>query len=226
MIITDFDGVLFNDYRFKRDYKGLLTRLGISSRMHQQAYQEAKTKHASCTYRHDTHLAIMKQKMPSIDTRAAQKEINRLVARSAEYLYRDARPFLSYWRKKGESIALVSSGFSFQKKKVRASGLLWFFRRAIVTGTALKVEPVQSIVRKFPREFFVFMDDRRAVTDAIKKLFPFFCVIQVIRRKEQERSVRADAIVKNLAEARTFCAKAFLSCGLQKEKSTLDESRR
>lgn len=209
MIITDFDGVLFDDERFKRDYKRLFSRFGIPARIHQVAYRASKYHHPSGAYHHGAHLDAIRRSMPSASTQKIEQEIFKLLSTSAEYLYRDATPFLSYWKKKGENIALVSSGFAFQKKKVQACGLLPFFQPAVIAGTALKVEAVGDIIRRFPEEHFVFMDDRSPVTDAIKKEFPFVFVIQVARRGEQERSRDADAIVKNLKQARTFCEKVL-----------------
>ena len=205
MIISDFDGVLFNDHRFKGDYKWLFTRSGVPHRVHQAAYREAKKTHASGAYRHDKHLAIVRQKMPLIDPRAMEKNISQFLARSGTYLYSDALPFLSYWKKRKQKLALVSSGFAFQKKKVAASGLRHFFHPAVITGTQLKVEPIGRIIKKFPGERVVFMDDRKEVVDAIKKAFPRIFVIQVVRRSSKERSTRADAVVKNLAAARALC---------------------
>lgn len=226
MIITDFDGVLFNDERFKRDYKRLFRRLGIPSSIHQAAYRESKSHHPSGAYHHGAHIASMRRKMPLVNAKRTEKEVFKLLRRSAQYLYHDAKPFLSYWQGRGQRIALVSSGFVFQKKKVRACGLLSFFRPAVITGTALKVEPVRDIVRRFPEERFVFMDDRLPVVDAIKKHFPDIFVIQVVRRKEQARSKNVNAVVRDLGEARKLAEKYFGGRSVfQKGKSPLGESR-
>ena len=209
MIISDFDGVLFNDQRFKAAYRRLFVRSGIPASIHEVAYSEAKKAHASGAYRHAKHIAIVRQKMPKINPRVMEKKIHALLARSGTYLYPDATPFLKYLHARGEKLALVSSGFAFQKKKVAASGLKHFFRPAVVTPISLKVAPVGKIVKAFPREQIVFMDDRIEVVDAIKHAFPRIFVIQVVRRRDQKRSTRADAVVKNLAAARVLCEKVI-----------------
>lgn len=201
MIILDFDGVLFDDERFKRDYWRLFRRHGVAHRIHQAAYAESKAMHRG-GYRHDLHLSFIRKRVPAFKIADAQRDIHKLLAGSAAYLYRDAKPFLRHWKSKGETLALVSSGNAFQKRKVRASGLSPFFRATVVADTTDKVDPVRTLVRGSRAARAVFIDDRKNFVDAVKRNFPRILVVQMIRRKDQERSTRADVIVRNLAQAR------------------------
>jgi len=203
MIILDFDGVLFNDERFKRDYWRLFRRAGIPHRIHQDAYIASKELHRG-GYRHDLHLTLVKRHMPAVQIPALEQNIWKLLGHSAEYLYHDTKPFLRYWQSKGEALALVSSGNAFQEKKVHSSGITSLFLAAIVADTSDKVYPVRALVKRAGRNRIVFIDDRRNFVDAVKQNFPRILVLQMIRRRDRERSVAADAIVPNLAAARRF----------------------
>ena len=205
MIILDFDGVLFNDERFKKDYWDLFRRFGIPYRVHQTAYREAK---AVCRghYRHDVHLEMIRRKIPSADTRRIMYGIEQLLAGSAVYLYRDARPFLTYWRKRGQRLGLISNGGLFQRKKIAASGLLPFFQIAIVTEEG-KSKPIQSIIRRLRNEPGVFIDDKSSVIEEVKQKIPQLSVLQMMRRRRQERSRHADTSVVTLAAVRQLLAR-------------------
>lgn len=207
MIILDFDGVLFNDECFKRDYQRLFARFGISPVVYRSGY--ARTKSAHGGYSPDTHLAILRQEAPALRIRDVAREIEHLLAWSALYLYRDAGPFLSYWKTRGEPLILASSGFAFQKKKVRASGTLPFFQRTLIIESASKVKPLAEILARHTGELIVFIDDKKAVVDEVKQNFPNLLVLQMVRRGGQEISVCADAIVSNLAGARRLIVRRW-----------------
>lgn len=205
MIILDFDGVLFNDERFKRDYWRLFRRHGISHRAHQAAYAESKARHRG-GYCHDLHLALIKKRVPTLPVKKVEQDIWKLLARSADYLYADALPFLRHWKSKNEQISLVSSGNAFQKRKVRAGRLSRFFLAVIVADTSDKVAPVRMLARRGGRNPVFFIDDKKSFTDAVKRALPDVFVIQLVRRRGEEQSTCADAIVRNLASARRIIA--------------------
>lgn len=203
LLILDFDGVLFNDERFKRDYRSLFRRHGIPHHVHQGAYAESKTRHRG-GYRHELHLALIHERVPSLGIPEIESDIRILLARSRDYLFADAEPFLRHWQARTMRLALVSSGRIFQKRKVAASGIVHLFRPVVVADTSDKVAPVRDIIKKAPAGAVFFIDDKKSVVDAVKKNFPHISVIQLVRRKWQEHSARADAIVPNLAAARRF----------------------
>ena len=209
MIILDFDGVLFNDERFKRDYWRLFRRAGIPHRIRQDAYEESKKQHRG-GYRHDLHLALIQKRIPTFRILGMERDIWKLLKRSNDYLYQDAKTFLRYWKSEGEPLALVSSGNEFQKEKIRASGIARLFFVAIVADTSDKVNPIRTLLKRVRSERIFFIDDRKNVLEAVKQNFPHMTVIQMVRHKKQERSRRADAIVANLAAARRFIEKEHL----------------
>lgn len=207
LLVLDFDGVLFNDTRFKRDYERLFAYHGVPRRIHRAAYAESRSLHHG-SYRHDLHIALMQKHIPTLQLPRIERGIEKLLAHAEEYFYADALPFLRYWQSKKERIALLSRGNKFQKRKVRASGVARFCKPVVVADTTDKVAPLRRIIKTATERQIVFIDDTKHVVDAIKQNFPHVLVIQMMRHKEQERSTQADAIVPNLAAARRFILKA------------------
>lgn len=207
--MLDFDGVLFDDERFKRDYWRVFRHAGIPHRAHQRAYAESKKRHVG-GYRHDLHLALLSRDFPKLNVSRLERNIWRLLASSKKYLYRETRPFLRHWRARRMPLVLVSSGNAFQKEKVRASRLAPFFQSVAVTDTVDKVAPIGTLIKRFNPPRAVFIDDKKSFVDAVKSRFPDILVLQMIRRKDQEQSAHADAVVSNLAAARRVIAQRIL----------------
>lgn len=199
MIVLDFDGVLFNDTRFKKDHAAVFARFGISRRRYEHHYREVKKQHGG--YRHHRHINLMRRQHERLNLREAGRAIDTLVKKSHAYVYHDALPFLNYAKKRGINLALVSNGDGFQKKKVAASGLLPFFRHAIVAEG-----PKSRLIRKLPahsrRGGIVFIDDKKSVLEEVQKNIPGAMTIQIVRRAAQERSTQAHRVVRNLTTAR------------------------
>ncbi|GEM_PF-1556562 len=207
MIILDFDGVLFDHRRFKGDYRRMLRRqFGIPYQIYEETYAEARTARRHI-YHHAAHLVLIRKTLPVLRHKDIERVAKKLLGRSATYLYKDAESFLSYWKAKKQTLALISNGFAFQKKKVAQSGLAGFFRRIIITDSHDKVAPLRTLIGRSRPADTVFIDDKKRLVDAVKKRFPAMVVIQLVRRKAQERSERADIIVPNLAAARRFIEK-------------------
>lgn len=203
LLVLDFDGVLFNDTRFKRDYERLFARHGVPRRIHRAAYAESRALHHG-GYRHDLHIMLIQKHILTLQRAHIERDIGKLLAHAGEYFYRDTLPFLRYWQSKKERMALLSRGNQFQKTKVRASGVARFCKPAVVADTADKVAPLRHIIKTAAERQIVFIDDTTHMVDAIKQNFPHVLVIQMVRRKDQERSTHADAIVHSLAAARRF----------------------
>lgn len=203
LLVLDFDGVLFNDTRFKRDYERLFARHGVSRHIHQVTYAESRSLHHG-GYRHDLHIALIRKHIPTLQLSGIERGIDDLLSHASEYFYADALPFLRYWQSKRKRTALLSRGNKFQKTKVRASGVARFCKPAVVADTVDKVAPLRRIIKSTAERQIVFVDDTKHMVDAVKQNFPHVLVIQMVRGKKQERSARADAIVPNLAAARRF----------------------
>lgn len=205
MYILDFDRVLFNYGRFSREYLRTFRSFGVSRRLFFATYAASRKTHND-VYRHETHVRLLKEAVPALRTRELERGVAALLRRSSAYIYGDARQFLSDARKQKSDVVLVSHGFRLQEKKIRASGITRFFRKIIVTDDPDKTRAVAAALGRTDPANAVFIDDKRHITDAVKKKFPRMLVIQLVRRRRQERSTRADAVVATLAAARRVIA--------------------
>jgi FMN phosphatase YigB (HAD superfamily) len=209
MIILDFDGVLFNDLRFKRDYERLFRRAGVPRRAYRDTYARARDLPGG-VYRHDLHLALIRAHISAARLAALERGIMDFGRRTAGYLYRDAVPTLRYWQSAGEPLALVSCGHDFQRTKVMSSGIASFFADIVIADTQDKATPVGDLLRRHMPPRAVFIDDRAYLSDSVKKHSPRVTVLQMIRRKGGERSRHADGVVSSLAAAQRWTEKNLL----------------
>lgn len=203
MIVLDFDGVLVDDARFKKAYARAMQNLGISRPVFDTAYAATKKKHNG-GFRYATHLAAIKHLSPRADARLLRRNLYALIARLPDFVYPEALSFLSNCRARGETLALLSGGCATQRRRVSASGLTRFFQTITVTEAPLKVQPMGALLRRFREDRTIFIDDKKKIIDAIKRRYPTVRAIHMLRRKGEEQSMHADAVLHNLAAARRF----------------------
>ena len=196
ILILDFDGVVFDYVRFKKDCAAVFKKLGASARAYYETYDAVKK--ISGGYLPVAQIESLKKKYPAIHSTALAEEIKKLTLQSARYLYSDARAFLMSCKKSELPVMLVSAGSSFQKQKIAASNTRQFFKKVVVVIGSAKSAPIQKIIRQFPKKQCVFVDDRADVLDEIKRILPDVFVVQMLRGgNKRERSVYADARVRN-----------------------------
>lgn len=203
--MLDFDGVLLDDERFKKDYTLVFKRFGISKAAYQSTYHAAKIKTGGY-YAPDVHLAILQKQYPRLHKEELARAISMFVKMSFRYVYPDAEEFLSYFKMQKVPLFLVSTGHSFQREKIKASKLTPFFKQVFVVKSVSKKEPLARVVGHGDRAF-IFIDDKKEIADKVKKEFPQAMVIQMRRRRTVSKSAHADAVVKNMSEAKTLCEK-------------------
>ena len=206
ILVIDFDGVLFNDFRFKKDYILLFRRFNVSVKQYQEAYEKSK-KSTGGYYTLERHLEVLEKQYPAVRKTQIKKETTLFLKKSSHYIYRDSKQFLAYWQRKKVPVFLTSTGSAFQKEKVNASGLAHFFKKQYIIKNPLKLEPLKKILKNAESEKIVFIDDKKEVVDEVKKYFPHIFVIQMMRRSSPEKSRKADYAVKNLAATQKICQK-------------------
>ena len=205
LIIIDFDGVLFDDRAFKRDYIQFFRQYGIPPDVYKKSYQETKAANRGL-YRQVDHIRRLKKFYTSPASSFLQADARKFAERSKKYLYPEAKRFLSAVKKTGARIILLSWGDAFHKTKVKSSGLVDLFDELKIITQASKTKPILQILRKNAGKV-VFIDDRREVIDEVKRKISSLVAIQVVRHSDQERSMLADAVVRNLSEAEKFMSK-------------------
>lgn len=197
MLVLDFDAVLFDDVRFKFDYRAIFTHAGISDEDFIQTYE--LTKKVNDCYDPNTHLSILLERYPSLVMEDLKMQIDALLDRTSTYLYAETKSFLEFCKKRDVHLFLLSTGPSFQEKKISASGLASFFEEIVIISKTSKLDPLCQLTAKHNYQPVVFVDDKMEVVDEIEQNEPQIRVVQLIRRSSQQRSHLAPTVV-NLGE--------------------------
>lgn len=191
LLILDFDGVLFDAERFKRDYSRIFTGFGIPVPVLRAAYEEGKS------HPKGYHHALTRRFSGHPDFRLFPVRVASLLKKSPQYLYPDAKDFLRQCRKKKITLVLLSAGPAFQKQKIAASGIAHFFKKVVVIPDASKTAAVKKIARAFPNDRIVFIDDTAEVVDGVKCEVRNIFAIQMIRSRGKQKSIKANATARS-----------------------------
>lgn len=203
IIFIDFDNVLLNTRSFRDEWLKAFVPCGISHEDAQESYRQALA--TKTAYNYDLHLALLKEKYPSLDFGLLEDRLDAVRLISHKFVFEDSVPFLGHASRHG-AVELVTSGVErHQEKKIRSSGLMPHFNRIhFVPPGVKKSDAIFSRLSPAGGGRFVFIDDMKENTDNIKAVFPTACVIQLTRFEDQEPSDAADARVKNLYDALTI----------------------
>ena len=199
IIVIDFDGVLFDDRKFKKEYIRIFADAGVTMREYEGAYRESKNAHGG-SYHPDTHLLLLKKMHTDFSIALIKKKRAELVALSFRYVFKDAEPFLASQKKKGLSLYMLSTGMGFQKKKIKSSGLSRYFKKIKIIPDSSKGAAMLRLLRGLRKEHFIFIDDKKEIVEEIKRAFPRASVIQMARHKGERKSRGVDAVAKNFSE--------------------------
>lgn len=198
--ILDFDGVLFDDEMFKRDFQHIFTRYGVTHDVYKQTYEHAK-KAKKGAYELDAHLGIIASEYPRINHTNLRKDLMALARRSRHYIFADAKSFLFNAQKKQFKLFLISAGDAvFQKEKIDASGVSSFFQKVIITTPSQKSVTINEIKKQAIGDEIVFVDDKKEIVEEIKKRHPYIKVVQMARVIRIVRSKLVDGCIKNFSE--------------------------
>lgn len=200
IFILDFDGVLFDDKRFKRDFQHIFGDYGVSHDAYKHTYLQAKNDKKGI-YELQIHLRILQGKYPDIHLEYLRRDVMALASRAERYLFPDAKGFLHRSQKKGNIFFLLSTGDPhFQEVKINASGITPMFTRVIITSSFKKAQAFGEIIKDAGRKEIMFVDDKKEVADEIKQRYPAVRVIQMTRSGRVEKSDLADGRVKDFSD--------------------------
>lgn len=124
-IILDFDNTLFDTDAFKRALSGALVELGVSREVFWQLYPRVLDQGGErIGYSVGRHAKLLHELMPDVDPYRATVLLERVLDRSADFLYPDARDFLSRMIALNVPLTLLSRGDEwFQRRKIEAAGV-------------------------------------------------------------------------------------------------------
>lgn len=178
-LFIDFDGVLFNSEKFRRDLIGQIEKSGFSSQEVNDTYV------AECldgNYLPADHLARL-EKIHKFNFRLAETRVESLITNAKKYLFFDVEGSLKSISKLPEyQLELISLGHpKFQPRKIKKTGIKKYFKKLHFTSIP-KVEYLQGIVKV--DEKFIIVDDRGDALEEISKKFPKAITIEMRRVKE------------------------------------------
>lgn len=203
-IFIDFDVTLLNTRLFKKDYFREFKKFGVGAKKAEEVYEEMKKRIGKDNPYF--HADLLKKSHKNLDTRNLKKALLNFRNQGRKYIFDDVHPFLKFLLNNKWRVELLSIGYRpAQRKKVQGSGLANFFHKIHVIDSDNKSDHLKKILKK-PDNHFVFIDDNINLVDDVKKNFPKATVMQILRYSRQEKSKKADYVVKNLGEVVTIIA--------------------
>ena len=201
LIIIDFDGVLFNDQRFKMDYESFFRRAGVSHEVYERTYEQTKKKGY---YDPRIHIQLALAHKSSVQIRL-YAQIRRFVGQSSDYIYKDVQDFLMFLEKEGIRAVVLSTGDpQFQKQKIQKSGITDFFDEIIIVSNDSKVVALDMLIRKKKPVSAIFIDDKKEVVEEVKRSLPGVYTVQMRRRVTQASAYGIDLEIKDFSESIEF----------------------
>lgn len=174
-VILDFDYTLFDTAKFKKALANSLYSLGVGSKLFLKFYHQAVHKHnGQYCYSTKIHIKLLKNILPQLSFKEAEKKLNSVVKNSKIFLYPQTNDFLSQLKKNNFRLILVTRGDKyFQGRKLRYSGIKKFFYRIIISPD-IKISSIVDLVKNFDEVFFVsdYADELKQIKDSFPQLLP------------------------------------------------------
>ncbi len=207
LICLDFDGVLFDDRRFKKEYELLFRRTGISRDVYEKTYQESKKK-GYYDPRVHIRLALGFASHESGIQKNLYARVTKFLNQSARFIYPDVFDFLGFLRRENIGVMLLSTGDSgFQQQKISKSGIGDLCDDVVIISGSSKVRAIDLIMRREKPEHIIFIDDKKDVVEEIKKSLPSIYVIQMLRNDTEKPANNTDLCVNNFSQTIEFIKK-------------------
>lgn len=201
-IFIDFDDVLFNTMDFNEQFEGAFGSCGVDENLFRSTYKKARQREGIYNYSFDRHLSILEHDYGH-DSKAIESAVKSLSYGADQFIFDDAEDFLKTLQKGNHELYLVSFGApSIQEGKVDGSGLRKYFKKIIV-GEISKGEKVKELLGDENGENSLFLDDRAAHIQSVKKNCPLITTILVGRsegRYHDKRTDSCDHVVAELTE--------------------------
>lgn len=210
-IFIDFDDVLFNTKKFKKDYFSIFKKNGISKKVFEDCYYD-ESEEGKDVKKYDPIRHVKKAcEISKVRIDVLQRDIDRFITDTNRYVFSDADDFLSSFRKK--DLCLVSfSKTKFQWFKIFKSGIAGNFKKIEIVDE-LKSNIIGKIIRKEKLKKdsdIYFIDDRAEQIRDVKIRFPQIKTI-LMKRKEgrykDQRNKYCDFECSSLKQAKKIILK-------------------
>ena len=204
-LFIDFDSTIFNTEGFKRKFFDIFERNGFSDADINKTYHEACLNYK---YSPESHLKRL-AKCKEVDVKAIKNELRGIYKFVSDEMYFDTRIFLdSINRDKFEVMMLSMGDKTFQKRKIKHSGVLKYFDKIHICE-----EQKWNYLKKLhlgDQKFYV-IDDRSDTISNIAEIFPNSTPILIRRRKVRPDLMYKETHYKGPVVDDLFEARAFLN---------------
>src|SRR6476646_4996370 len=170
VIVLDWDGVLFDDDRYRSVFFTMLQRFGSHEEI-EKLYQSSKDGNGY----NDRRLAQAVSERFGVDAQSIQAQMDVVMERTeSEFIFGDARAFVTDPRNDTPLIVLSAGDQRLQTQKIEKSGLAPYFDQVIIVPADKtehnKEERLEQLLQTF--DSVVFFDDRRSTISHLRKLYP------------------------------------------------------
>lgn len=162
-IFIDFDDVIFNMKRFKRDLIAVFRQNGINRQEFDNSYYtfSKRAQAEGKNYDPKKQIKVLKKRF-DIDKKKLEKDLDHFLADLSGYVFPDVKKFLSLFPKK--DLFLITYGHVvFQKKKIKNSGMSGYFRKILISKDN-KIDIIVETCRRngflADEEDIIMIDDR------------------------------------------------------------------
>ncbi len=183
-VILDFDHTIFDADDFKVAMATSLRPMGVTEELFWGTYRHARDKSdGDFSYRPEKHVALMAERV-ALDQAAAVAALEHVVSRSEEFLYQDAKDFLSRLISLGVPVTLLTKGDpTFQKAKIAACRISGMVGEVIVTDEK-KATVIPSLLKDGTGSVY-FVNDHLDETVEVRKIDPVRIIPIMKRRPDQ-----------------------------------------
>ena len=174
-VVLDFDNTLFNAGDFKVALASSLARLGVSEELFWGTYRNARDEgDGGCTYRFEKHVDLLSERV-CFDKIAALCALKSVLSRAEDFLYPDAKDFLSRLISLSVPTVLVSHGnVEFQRAKIAAAGVDRLINQTVVTDQKTPEAIAEVTADDTGTVYFIndHLEETLAVRDRVKNIVP------------------------------------------------------
>ena len=186
-IFFDFDDVLFNTKKFKKDFADLfIKKLNLTEKEFEKSYNDAKKISKNCNYVFENHLDVLNEKF-NFSKEEFRKDFENFTKDLSVYVFEDVKDSIEKLHDAGHSLFIVTFGSPFiQNIKISGSGLNYLFKDIIITQDS-KGEAVFNLIKKYldSSDKSVFLDDKIKHLEEVSSKNPNVYTVLMINAQGQ-----------------------------------------
>lgn len=204
MAVFDFDGVLFDDKRFKKDYESLFFHAGISKEAYDKSYVQAKKK-GYYDPRIHIKLVVGGLRAGSVMEKKLYARLLEFTKKTGNYIYPDVAEFITFLGEESIRTILLSTGDAvFQNQKISKSGSSRLFDQIVIIPDESKVSALNALIKREQPLSTIFIDDKKKILEEVKRSLSSVYVVQMRRESTMPAAWHIDGLVHDFAGLKEF----------------------